>query len=457
MSPTSKKVLKNTLRWGIAIFGIWYVLSRMSLRDQVRVFSPTAAAPPAWATLDETDAKEDQLTYRVAGRGAVPRADTANQPDRKQITLSTPTGPKTVPLWGLDLEGELHQKPTVARVLVQDPVTLKPVWHPTSDVVGGYVVRVPYPRVDVGISRMVRNARAQWLWLAVLIFPITMLMCAYRWHELLKALDIHLGVGRTFVLTMVGAFYNTFMPGSTGGDVLKAYYVSKVTPHRTRAVMSVLIDRIIGLIALIILGGTMAATQWGNAECRKIAIASGLIISGTALGLVIFYNRTLHRLSGLDFIIKRLPKQKQVQNAVQVMEIYRARPLLVLWALVVTFPVHMTVVASAMLAGRAFGLPLPWHYYWAIVPVIVLVGALPISPQGAGVMEYFAIKLTETRGATVSQAFALTMSIRVVQIVWNLTGGFFVLKGGFHAPTADEKKVVADPESPAAGPLPEPG
>jgi hypothetical protein len=115
-----------------------------------------------------------------------------------------------------------------------------------------------------------------------------------------------------------------------------------------------------------------------------------------------------------------------------------------LWSLLVTFPVHVTVIVSAACSGKAFGLPLPWLYYGAIVPVIVLVGSLPISPQGAGVMEYFAIKLTETRGATVSQAFALTMSIRIVQIIWNVTGVYFVVRGHFHAPTEAERKEVEE-------------
>ena len=53
-------------------------------------------------------------------------------------------------------------------------------------------------------------------------------------------------------------------------------------------------------------------------------------------------------------------------------------------------------------------------------------------------MEFFAILLTKRQGCTVSQAFALTMSIRIVQILWNLTGGIFVLRGGFHAPTETE-------------------
>ena len=64
-------------------------------------------------------------------------------------------------------------------------------------------------------------------------------------------------------------------------------------------------------------------------------------------------------------------------------------------------------------------------------------------------MEFFAILLTKRQGCTVSQAFALTMSIRIVQILWNLTGGIFVLRGGFHTPTTQEQQSLDsdDPES----------
>jgi hypothetical protein len=77
-----------------------------------------------------------------------------------------------------------------------------------------------------------------------------------------------------------------------------------------------------------------------------------------------------------------------------------------------------------------------------VVPVVVLSGSIPISPQGAGVMEFFAILLTKSKGCTVSEAFALTMSIRLVQILWNLTGGLFVLRGGFHTPTEQEQQSL---------------
>jgi hypothetical protein len=107
-----------------------------------------------------------------------------------------------------------------------------------------------------------------------------------------------------------------------------------------------------------------------------------------------------------------------------------------------------------MLACKAFGLTIPALYYFVAVPVIVLVGSIPISPQGAGVMEYFAFLLVSRYGGTVSQALALTMSIRMVQILWNLTGGIFVFRGGYHQPSEAE---AAEMERDEGGPGPQNG
>src|SRR5262249_16204019 len=101
------------------------------------------------------------------------------------------------------------------------------------------------------IVAMVQKANPIYLAASVLIFPLTFLITGIRWHWLMQMLGIRISLARAFVLNMVGAFYNTFMPGSTGGDVLKAYYVSKFTDMRTHAVMSVIVDRLIGLVALI--------------------------------------------------------------------------------------------------------------------------------------------------------------------------------------------------------------
>jgi uncharacterized membrane protein YbhN (UPF0104 family) len=223
--------------------------------------------------------------------------------------------------------------------------------------------------------------------------------------------------------------------------------------------MSVMVDRAIGLLALIILGGSMAAYLALKPHppgdpvaqrCAQVAIGAGVIILGTVIGLAVIYVPALRRLTGIDLIIRRLPPkwQERANKAIHTLELYRQRPGLVLLTLLMTFPVHITVIFSAMCAGMALGLPLTPGYYWVVVPVVVLAGAIPISPQGAGVMEFFAILLTRKQGCTVSQAFALTMSIRLVQMLWNLAGGIFVAKGGYHAPTEKEAEEIEHDDEP---------
>lgn len=440
---------KFILRWGIAVLGIVYVLSITSFHDYVLVLNnKTLRVDPVRIVDRQAEAAPQfQLFY---GGGPQPVFVSRSH-------IWTPAGDRrTVPIISADGKQvdakvmAVHPAPNQQRLtpptelLVQEPYAGQARVITPDQVVGGFTVSTPYPLIEIGIIRLVHDAKLIYLILAVAVLPISFIITSIRWHLLLETVDIHMGQGRSFVLNMVGAFYNSFMPGSTGGDLIKAYYASKHTEHRARAVMTVIIDRILGLLALIILGGVMAGVQWRITTCRNVAIISAGLLTMTALGLVVFYNSKLRKLTGLDWFLKRLPMQKQVYIAVHTMELYGKNPGRVALAILMTFPVHMTTIISATFAGKAFGLRLAALYYWAVVPVITLVGAIPISPQGVGVMEPLAVELTRRQGVTVSQAFALVMAIRFSAMFWNLVASIFVLRGGYHAPTAQEAKTLEE-------------
>ncbi|MBC8107657.1 MAG: flippase-like domain-containing protein [Anaerolineae bacterium] len=483
MNPKAKKVIKFVLRWGIAVAGIGWVISNISLYNRVLIANPTTLRPtPVRLAAEARDEDTNFLVHHPfvlpgqISESQVARTELFVKSDRDQTKIRDDNGAeRIVEVLGLKVINDPDR--THWPLLVAKPRTfwMKYTggdWGDRPELispsrVADYAIRVEYPIIDTGVGPMTYQAfnnHPFYLILAILVFPVTFIITSFRWHMLLKALQIRMSLSRTFVINMVGAFYNTFLPGSTGGDVLKAYYAAKqTTMHRTRAVMSVIIDRIIGLLALVIMGGTAATFQYftshqddpATKKCGQVALGSAAIIGVTILGLVLLYNRTLRRISGLDWVLNRLPMQAQVQKALDTMEIYRQHWLAVVFAILMTLPVHGAVVVSATFAGLAFGLPISPAYYWVAVPVIVLSGSIPISPQGAGVMEFFAILLTRSHGVTISQAFALTMSIRVVQILWNLTGGIFVLKGGFHAPTKAEQHELAD-DVPDRNPPPQP-
>jgi uncharacterized protein (TIRG00374 family) len=457
MNPRFKKILKFIIRWGIAVFGIWYVIANMSLRDSVLVVNTTTNVP--YRASLARHAEEDQAIFTIidpqtAQPVDVDASQVINPPDRRRVTLVQNGTAQEAELLGMRLIGDINRGPRPGALLVTLDKGRSGEWISPSAVQGGFTVNVPRPRVEVGLASMVQRANPWLLVASLLVFPLTFLITSYRWHKLLRAVEVFMSFARVFVINMVGAFYNSFMPGSTGGDVLKAYYASKQTPHRMRAVVSVFFDRLLGLLALVIVGGVMASYQYvlyvrsglphdpTARACLQVMWASIAVMFGVFITFVVLFQPTVRKYLGLEYILNRLPAQKHVENAREVTRIYRSRPLLIVWALIVTIPVHLTVIVSAMLAGLAFGLPIRPLFYFTAVPVIVLVGSIPISPQGAGVMEFFAIALTQRQGTTVSQAFALTMSIRMVQILWNLTGGIFVLRGGYHAPTESEQREM---------------
>jgi uncharacterized protein (TIRG00374 family) len=470
MSPRQKKTATFILRWGIAVAGVWYVLAKTSFEDRVLIVD---AQNQPHAVLVRNDAKDTDDRFEIDDSHASPsrrwvaRKDIWIKPDGSTFRLRQANGqlqkvkllavrPGDAPEPLAPPDGLRARRPSTAIVAPQPPVELDAIIDGKARRIdpsaGEYSVSVPYPRVDIGLIRLVRAADLLYLLAALAVLPVSYIITARRWHMLLEVLEIHMGQGRSFVIAMVGAFYGTFMPGSTGGDLVKAYYAAKHTMHRTRAVMSVLIDRMLGLLALIVLGGAMAGLQMNVPQCRHIAIACAAMVAATTFGLLAFYHPGLHKALGVDWVLKRLPLQRQVQNGVEALHLYGAKPMVPIWAIIMTFPVHVTTIVSAYFAGRAFGLPLPFFYYWVAVPVIVLVGAIPISPQGAGVMEFFAIELTRSQGVPTSQAIALAMSIRLGGMFWNLVAGVFVLRGGYHAPTKNEAASLEDDEGPAGNP-----
>src|SRR5207244_9228069 len=61
---------------------------------------------------------------------------------------------------------------------------------------------------------------------------------------------------------LVGYFYNTFLPGSVGGDLLKAAYIAREQERRTVAVATVLVDRAIGLWGLVVVVAATGSGFW---------------------------------------------------------------------------------------------------------------------------------------------------------------------------------------------------
>src|SRR5207247_3172917 len=96
------------------------------------------------------------------------------------------------------------------------------------------------------------------LLLSVLFVGLTILLGVVRWRMVLHVHGIHLSLGRAMEISLVAHFFNSFLLGSTGGDLLKAYYAARETHHKkTEAVVTVAVDRLLGLLAMLVFACAM--------------------------------------------------------------------------------------------------------------------------------------------------------------------------------------------------------
>jgi uncharacterized membrane protein YbhN (UPF0104 family) len=114
------------------------------------------------------------------------------------------------------------------------------------------------PAVRIAMARDIQEANKRWIVAAILAYIVVEVAAVLRWRILLKVQGINLSTPRIAGLFLIGMFYNQFLPGGTGGDVVKTYLLWKETPgKKPGALLAVLFDRMIGLIALITITGVL--------------------------------------------------------------------------------------------------------------------------------------------------------------------------------------------------------
>src|SRR6266478_8697340 len=119
------------------------------------------------------------------------------------------------------------------------------------------------PAKRAQMAEALRNAHFSWVAFGILAYVVVEIAAAFRWHVLLKVQGIHLSFLRLSGLFLIGMFYNQFLPGGTGGDIIKSYYLLKETPDKKAgALLAVVFDRFIGLVALVVITATLIGLRY---------------------------------------------------------------------------------------------------------------------------------------------------------------------------------------------------
>ena len=281
------------------------------------------------------------------------------------------------------------------------------------------------PRLNKGIMTVLRNARMEFLLAAIGMIIAGSLLAIYRWTLLLKAAGVETGLFRAVSLTFIGLFFNNVMPGLTGGDLVKAVYIAR--DHRkkkTEAIITVLLDRVLGITGLACVAGLVIPLKFE--EYAVVAPWIYGILAMLAGGALVFFSRRVRAAVRLDAILERLPLQRFILKINQAVFLYRYRRQTVVASLAISMVVHLIIISGIGIIGKGIGLSVPMVTYFAVMPIVLIVMALPISPAGLGTGEAAAIYFWGAQGVSGSEAVSLLLVYRMSQLVVSLIGGVFL-------------------------------
>jgi len=150
-------------------------------------------------------------------------------------------------------------------------------------VVSGALLVVLVTQIDIaGTLAVVTQARWGGCFAALGLFILGVFVRAYRWKVLVGALHLRASLGYLTALYFVGAFFSAVLPTGIGGDAVKAAKLARSTGRSGESVGSVVMDRFLGLVVLLAIGGVALLLNRGAVDPRLTGAVALLFTAGVA-------------------------------------------------------------------------------------------------------------------------------------------------------------------------------
>jgi len=274
-----------------------------------------------------------------------------------------------------------------------------------------------------------RTANGAWLILGVVIAGVENVIGAIRWRIFLRLLGIDLPFWKSVEICMVALFCNTFMLGAAGGDLVRVAYLVQRGHRKTTSFLSIIMDRVSGLVALIAF--TLILTAWNHEWLMQSAIAATVIkfvILYQIVALVFIGVSLVLSVKGLtDHLPRWIPARRFVVDLGAGYALMATRWRTTLRGCFLSMVMLIGYFGVFYCSARAFGAPIDFVQLSTIMPAADIISALPISVGGVGVREQvFVILLGQLAGVSAAMAVSISLAGFLVNSSWGVLGAILV-------------------------------
>jgi glycosyltransferase 2 family protein len=286
-------------------------------------------------------------------------------------------------------------------------------------------------QIELGESlQAIAGARLDLLGLLLLVVIIDRVLAAYRWYVLVRGMAPTVTFGSIIRLTLVSGFVGYFMPGTIGVEIVRAYGLASRTSNALLSITSVLVERLLALLALVLLMVIGLAFQPPGLPAEVVRLAGvglALVLSGVlALMLTPFRRSALLLLAPLWLA----PARRGLQKLYGALDEYARQRRLMLWSAIIALLVQLIRCLQPAIAAAALGTVLPFSAFVTFVPMVILITLVPISLGGLGVQDISFVYLLGLAGMSAEIALSLSLLLHICVLLSNVPGAWLYARHG---------------------------
>ena len=303
-----------------------------------------------------------------------------------------------------------------------------------------WVFHDPGKRAQMVVALKLADYR--WVGIAIVTYLVVEIAAFVRWQILLKVQGISLSLPRVAGLSLIGMFYNQFLPGGTGGDIIKSYLLLKETPRKKAgALLAVLFDRLIGLVALVTLTGVLVLLRY-DWLAQKPETRGYLYFLLITLGVSILSLASTFVISGFNlfhYLPTRFPGREKLLETSAAYHLYARHWPGTLLAFGASLIAHLATFATFLCVAYAFRAGVQLVDFFAVMPIERTISAMPISFAGVGLREHvLQVMLHGLCGVPEAVAVLIGSMSFIIILLCCIPGGLVYF---FYKPSGEKRHV----------------
>lgn len=281
-------------------------------------------------------------------------------------------------------------------------------------------------QMRANIPVILHKANPWWILLGIACAGVAEASNIFRWQIFLQIQKVRVPLARTAMVFMIGVFFNLFLFGSTGGDVIRAAYLCKEQKNKkTGVILSVIADRLLGMAVLVPFGVLIVLTrhQWFMQTSATTAMFWFLIIFMIVMTAFFVFMFVVTRLQLSDKLPRWLSTHKSLMQVVHACSLFGQSWKKTLVAYGLSFPVLFGTFAPFYCAAKSFNADVSLLDMYSIMPIVIVVSSVPVSVSGFGVREgLFKSLLGDLAGVPAEMAVLISLAGFLSYISWSLVG-----------------------------------